>query len=187
MRLCPPSCPGPASRCLEWGLPCPASLTCGVPGRPCRWAGVPGAAREDSGSQPPGRCLPRGRRPTSRGPGRQALALHPWPDLAAPRARGQGDGRLALSERPVLALGTRCRVASASWEKPVASSPGRSSRLEVASAKPPWPSSQQLSNAWDGSEPGQRSAGPSRGPCRVVGSGLGSGLGTETSVLPGAR
>lgn len=110
MRLCPPSCPGPASRCLELGL-LVLPLTC-----VCAWTSLsvgwgPGAARGQwfaavcslPGPLPPPR---RGDR-LQRGPWQAGTGSHPWPDLAAPRARGQEAAGLALSERPVLALGTR--------------------------------------------------------------------------------
>ena len=61
----------------------------------------------------------------------------------------------------------------------MASGPGRGGLLEVASAKPHWPSPQQLSTpGMDGARAEVQLALPGG---LVVGSGLGAGLGTVLS------
>ena len=101
---------GPASRCLELGLlvlppMCVCAWTsllvgCGVLGQR-----GDGCLQQFAPSQ--GCCLPQERETDSKGdPGGQGPGSQPWPDLAAPRPRGQEAAGPALSGRPVLALGT---------------------------------------------------------------------------------
>ena len=163
VRLRPPSCPGPASRCLELGL-LVLPLMCA-----CAWTslsvgcGVLGQLG-DSCSQlfaaSQGCCLPREGETDFKGdPGRQGPGSHPWPDLAAPRAWGQEVAGLVLSERPVLALSIRWgslrKLGKSQWLGALGEAaswrwlqPSLTGHLPNSCLRPEW------------TEPGQRSSWP---------------------------
>lgn len=154
---------GPASQCLELGLivlplMCVCAWTSLLVG--CGVLGQRGDGCLQLFAPSQGRCLPQEGETDSKGdPGRQGPGSYLWPDLAAPRARGQEAAGPALSERPVLALGTTWgslrRLGKSQWLRALGEAacwrwlqPSLTGCLPNSCPRPGW------------MEPGQRSSWP---------------------------
>ena len=158
-----------------------------VPGLPCRWAvgswGSYGTVVHSCLQPPRAAASPEKGRPTLKGTlAGRALAHTPWPDLAAPRARGQEAAGLVLSERPVLALSIRWgslrKLGKSQWLRALGEAaswrwlqPSLTGRLPNSCLCPGW------------TEPGQRSSWPFPGGL-VMSWAQASALAWERRPLP---